>query len=252
MKINLFNKDKGLKPPTGAFDFRPNRTVDSNPKLDNMKGDYMSPKNRRKRKYYTGGYFDKYASKYSQLAISPDTSHIKITKYNKFPSLFNSSSKISLIKDEESSEQPKYSVTWEGEDTNVNYDLTLPELLTNEGFQFKVSSGYRQNAKTYQGKPSNHSLGNALNPGAYDIVPLATSYDEFEQRLYSNPRVLAWLDKKGWGTLKENALLNGQRGFLRTDGTFANTGASGDHFHFGPDKGALEWKEVNRKKYARS
>ena len=26
--------------PSGAFDFRPNRTVDSNPTLSNMKGDY--------------------------------------------------------------------------------------------------------------------------------------------------------------------------------------------------------------------
>ena len=252
MKINLFNKDKGLKPPTGAFDFRPNRTVDSNPKLDNMKGDYVSPKNRRKKKYYSGGYFDKYASKYSQLAISPSTSNVKINKSNVFPNLFNTNSKITISKDIDSPTEPKYSVTWEGSNDNVSYDLTLPELLTNEGFQFRVSSGYRPNARTYQGKTSNHSLGDASNPGAYDIVPLATSYDEFEQRLYSNPRVLAWLDKKGWGTLKENALLNGKRGFLRTDGTFANTGASGNHFHFGPDKGALEWKEVNRKKYARS
>ena len=62
MKIKLFNKDKGMSPPSGAFDFRPNRTVDSNPKLDNMKGDYMSPKNRRKRKYYVGGNFAKYIS----------------------------------------------------------------------------------------------------------------------------------------------------------------------------------------------
>jgi len=62
MKIKLFNKDKGMSPPSGAFNFRPNRTVDSNPKLDNMKGDYTSPKNRRKRKYYVGGNFAKYIS----------------------------------------------------------------------------------------------------------------------------------------------------------------------------------------------
>jgi len=28
----------------GAFDFRPNRTVDSNPSLSNMKGDYKDNK----------------------------------------------------------------------------------------------------------------------------------------------------------------------------------------------------------------
>ena len=51
MKIKLINKDKGTAPPTKAFDFRPNRTVDSNPKLDNMKGDYVSPKKQKRRKY---------------------------------------------------------------------------------------------------------------------------------------------------------------------------------------------------------
>lgn len=30
--------------PDGAFDFRPNRTVDSNPSLSNMKGDYKDSK----------------------------------------------------------------------------------------------------------------------------------------------------------------------------------------------------------------
>lgn len=30
--------------PSGAFDFRPNRTVDSNPTLSNMNGDYKDRK----------------------------------------------------------------------------------------------------------------------------------------------------------------------------------------------------------------
>lgn len=30
--------------PSGAFDFRPNKTVDSNPTLSNMKGDYKDRK----------------------------------------------------------------------------------------------------------------------------------------------------------------------------------------------------------------
>ena len=30
--------------PSGAFDFRPSRVVDDNPKLSNMKGDYVDRK----------------------------------------------------------------------------------------------------------------------------------------------------------------------------------------------------------------
>jgi hypothetical protein len=32
--------------PNKGFDFRPNRTVDSNPTLSNMKGDYVDKKRR--------------------------------------------------------------------------------------------------------------------------------------------------------------------------------------------------------------
>lgn len=253
MKIKLINKDKGMAPPSGAFDFRPNRTVDSNPKLDNMKGDYVSPKNRRKRKYYVGGDFSKYASPYKQLEIEDPTSKVKMPKPVKLP---EAGIKVLNKEEQREPEETSYSVYWGNKDyveepVSTDYD-SLIDLLTSEGFKFKATSGYRPSAKTAQGVPSHHSEGTAANPGAWDIVPTAGTFDEFEQRIYSNPRVLAWLDKKGWGTLREDKVVNGQRGFLRVDGTFANTGASGNHFHFGPDRRALEWKEYNRNRYARS
>lgn len=251
MKIKLINKDKGTSPPSGAFDFRPNRTVDSNPKLSNMKGDYVSPKSKRKRKYYIGGNFTNYASPYKQLQVESFNNKIPIPK-------IDDPIYLPFLNEDNNEEvnEPVYSTYWNStsEEQPVNHDLpsSLIDLLEQEGFKFKVTSGFRPNSKTAQGKRSNHSLGNKNNPGAYDIVPLEGTFDEFESRIYSNPRVLAWLDKNGWGSLKENAVRNGQRGFLRTDGTFANTNATGNHFHFGPDSRALEWKEVNRKKYGTS
>ena len=163
-------------------------------------------------------------------------------------------SKEEPTQDNQESED-QYSISWGTSDKAVDtgsLPSTLAELLTQEGISFQITSGYRPGARTAQGYMSHHSEGDANNPGAYDVVPTSGDYDAFEKAIYSNPRILAWLDAKGWGSLREDKLVNGQRGFLRTDGTFANTGATGPHFHFGPDKRALEWKEVNRRKYATS
>ena len=252
MKIKLINKDKGTAPPTKAFDFRPNRTVDSNPKLDNMKGDYVSPKKQKRRKYYVGGNFDKYAVAYQPLQVAESNNKLKISRY--MPQQIIKLSKEEPTQDNQESED-QYSISWGTSDKAVDtgsLPSTLAELLTQEGISFQITSGYRPGARTAQGYMSHHSEGDANNPGAYDVVPTSGDYDAFEKAIYSNPRILAWLDAKGWGSLREDKLVNGQRGFLRTDGTFANTGATGPHFHFGPDKRALEWKEVNRRKYATS
>ena len=232
MKIKLFNKDKGMSPPSGAFDFRPNRTVDSNPKLNNMKGDYMSPKNRRKRKYYVGGNFAKYISQYNQMNVDTPTTNIKLQEDDIFiPNRF-----FDDYKPKETTE-PEYSVYWgEGVD-EAPYD-NLVDLLNAEGFKFRVTSDYRPGALTSKGTPSNHSFGDKQHPGAYDIVPLDGNFAAFRQALYTNPRVVNWLRTHDWGILEET-----------TPEVKKQTKANGNHFHFGPDDWAKQMSEKAYKEF---
>lgn len=244
MKIKLRNKDKGLSPPKGAFDFRPNRTVDSNPTLSNMKGDYVDIKSRKKRKYYIGGNFLKYKVDYSPVDVSNPT--VELPKLRHDYSLPNF---IDNNKEEEpKNEPPVYSITW----TSNSQELptSFIDLLKQENINFRISSGFRPGAKTAQGIASNHSKGNADNPGAYDIVPTSGTFDDFERTIYSNPRILQWLEQNNWGSLREDVVQGNMRGFTGTDGKFYNTGATGNHFHFGPDSHAVKWREANKKKYA--
>lgn len=121
------------------------------------------------------------------------------------------------------------------------YDLniSLPNLLKEEGFKIKVTSGYRKGAKTSNGHDSNHSKGDEQSPGAYDIVPLDRNFDKFKKELYSNPRVVNWLQLHGWGILEET-----------TPEVMRKTRATGKHFHFGPDKLALQMSYNNGIRYA--
>lgn len=228
MKIKLINRDKGLSPPSTAFDFRPNRTVDSNPKLDNMKGDYVSPKNRKKRKYYIGGEFTKYKLDYTPLNTSNPTPDIS--------ELRRSALDLPIVptqqQEETQNDPPVYSLTWTENTTASDLPESLEELLKQEGFDFRVTSKLRPGAMTKRGTPSNHSKGTEDNPGAYDIVPTNGDFVAFRSALYNNPRVVQWLRNRGWGILEETSPTVMQQ-----------TGASGPHFHFGPDPGALRMSE---------
>lgn len=116
---------------------------------------------------------------------------------------------------------------------------TLPELLKNEGFSFKVTSGYRKDSKTKSGHISNHSKGTQNNSGAYDIVPIDGNFNKFKSELYSNPNVVRWLQTHNWGILEED-----------TADVMKKTGATGKHFHFGPDTWAKEMSMKNGIQYA--
>lgn len=127
-----------------------------------------------------------------------------------------------------------------------NLDISFEDLIKQEKLPIRITSGYRgangwRGGKTAQGRRSNHSrLDQHGHPMAYDIAPIqGKTFDDIRQAIYKNPRVVAWFKKRGWGVLEE--MQDGKRGFYDIRGGFHYTGASGPHFHIGPDTYAREW-----------
>lgn len=117
--------------------------------------------------------------------------------------------------------------------TSGDLNKTLDQILTEEGIPHKVTSSYRPNAQTSTGKPSNHSKkDSAGNSMALDIVPTDGNFDKFREQIYGNKRVMNWLRSKKWGILEE---IDPRGGYINQRGEFRKTGATGPHFHFGPD-----------------
>lgn len=125
-----------------------------------------------------------------------------------------------------SSEVSKSSQSFDSRDA----DLSLEEILTQEGVHYKVTSGYRgkgslRGGLTKQGKRSNHNrLDSKGNPMAYDVVPDGVSWKQFKKEIYGNPRIVNYLKLRNWGILDET----------RKD-VAAKTGATGLHLHIGAD-----------------
>ena len=100
---------------------------------------------------------------------------------------------------------------------------TLADLLEEKGYDFKVTSGLRKDAKTAQGRKSRHSVGEAI-----DVVfpKLGTSaYKE----LLADPDVARFLYDNGLTIVDEY-----------DKGTLNKTKGSGSHLHIGFDKGTPE------------
>lgn len=99
--------------------------------------------------------------------------------------------------------------------------ISLPDLLKQEGVDFTVTSSYRPNAVTKSGHKSNHSI----EGDAYDIKPANDkSFEDLKEQIYSNPTIIQWMNDHGWGIIEET-----------TPEVMAKTGATGKHWHFGPD-----------------
>lgn len=99
--------------------------------------------------------------------------------------------------------------------------ISLPDLLKQQGIDFTITSGYRPNAVTKSGHKSNHSI----EGGAYDIKPAnGKSFEDLREQIYSNPTIVQWMNDHGWGIIEET-----------TPNAMAKTGATGKHWHFGPD-----------------
>lgn len=110
-------------------------------------------------------------------------------------------------------------------DYNQNNEISFEDLLKQEGVHARITSGYRENSKTSSGKTSHH----ATKGGAYDVVPTDGNFENLRKEIYGNPRIVAWMKNKGWGILEETNPEIKRR-----------TGATGDHWHFGPDKIAVQ------------
>ena len=99
--------------------------------------------------------------------------------------------------------------------------ISLPDLLKQQGIDFTITSSYRPNAVTKSGHKSNHSI----EGGAYDIKPAnGKSFEDLKEQIYSNPTIVQWMNDHGWGIIEET-----------TPEVMAKTGATGKHWHFGPD-----------------
>ena len=143
------------------------------------------------------------------------------------------SSTITLEPSSEASKttSSKASQTFDARDAN----LSLEEILTQEGVHYRITSGYRgkgslRNGLTKQGKRSNHNrLDERGNPMAYDVVPNGVSWKQFKKEIYGNPRIVNYLKLRNWGILDET----------RKD-VAARTGATGPHLHIGADTWAKD------------
>ena len=99
--------------------------------------------------------------------------------------------------------------------------ISLPDLLKQQEVDFTITSSYRPNAVTKSGHKSNHSI----EGGAYDIKPAnGKSFEDLKEQIYSNPTIVQWMNDHDWGIIEET-----------TPEVIAKTGATGKHWHFGPD-----------------
>lgn len=119
-----------------------------------------------------------------------------------------------------------------------NINGTLKELLDREGVHYRITSSYRPGARTKQGKVSNHSK----QDGAYDIAPAkGYTWSDLKNEIYGNKTIVDWMNKNGWGIIDETVA-----------STKAKTGATGDHWHFGPDTLARQQWRQNLARYGQA
>lgn len=112
----------------------------------------------------------------------------------------------------------------------------LLNLFDKYNIPYRQTSGLRKGAKTASGHASYHSMTDAWgNPRAVDI---AGDFEKIKQMAYSNPEIVAYMQKEGLGILEET-----------TGDVKKKTHATGDHFHIGPDKWAIQMRDNNLKKY---
>ena len=100
----------------------------------------------------------------------------------------------------------------------------LVELMKDEGISFRITSGSRPGSRTSNGSISHHSSGNAI-----DITPVeGQSWDDLINQMRRSKRFISYMREHKLGILDE-----------RSKKMQAKTGATGAHFHIGPDLAAL-------------
>lgn len=91
--------------------------------------------------------------------------------------------------------------------------------------KFRITSLYREGARTKSGNPSYHGSGRAV-----DIVPTSGTFEDLEASMMSNPVLVKYMSDNKLGILDE----------YTPNGYQARTGATGNHMHIGPDRLALQ------------
>lgn len=115
------------------------------------------------------------------------------------------------------------------EATDVGEMQELVDLMRSEGISFRITSGFRRNAITRNGAKSYHGEGRAL-----DIVPAkGQTWNDLIGQMKRSSKFIAYMKSHGLGILDE-----------RSKEMQAKTGATGPHFHIGPDKSALSNFEI--------
>ena len=123
-------------------------------------------------------------------------------------------------------------------------NMSFEDLIKTYNLPIQISSGYRgkngfRGGKTKSGKQSNHNkLDEHGHPMAYDIQPLVngkvdksdSAFANLRKILANNQNVREWFKIRNWGILDET-----------TPQMMAKTGATGKHFHIGPDRAAVRF-----------
>lgn len=118
----------------------------------------------------------------------------------------------------------KGTIEYKSKDIDLGNMKELVELMRDEGISFRITSGSRPGSKTSNGSMSHHSSGNAL-----DITPVqGQSWDDLISQMRRSKRFISYMREHKLGILDE-----------RSKKMQAKTGATGAHFHIGPDIAAL-------------
>lgn len=113
---------------------------------------------------------------------------------------------------------------------NVGNMQHILDKLADAGISVRATSGARKAGTAGKaGNKSHHVPGNAI-----DIVPdNGETWDSMKQKIKSNPELLAYFRNNGLGIIDET-----------NPETMRRTGATGAHWHIGPDKLALKGFET--------
>ena len=123
-------------------------------------------------------------------------------------------------------------------------NMSFEDLIKTYNLPIYISSGYRgkngfRGGKTKSGKQSNHNkLDEHGHPMAYDVQPLVngkvdksdSAFANLRNILANNQDVKEWFRMRNWGILDET-----------TPQMMAKTGATGKHFHIGPDRATVRF-----------
>lgn len=123
-------------------------------------------------------------------------------------------------------------------------NMSFEDLIKKHNLPVQITSGFRgkggfRGGKTKSGKQSNHNrVDEHGHPMAYDIQPLVngrvdksdSAFANLRNILANNQEVREWFRQRNWGILDET-----------TPQMMAKTGATGKHFHIGPDSAATRF-----------